>query len=319
MPSDYVAIRADNERKYGTDIGRIGPMLLANRYDDRTHFIIELLQNAEDAFAKRRGWEGRRAVEFELLEDSLRVSHFGKPFDEADVRGICGIAESTKELTDIGRFGIGFKSVYAFTDSPEVHSGDEHFAIESFVWPNAIPSSKTKSGETVFWLPMRPDDHSAVMEIGSGLQRLGARSLLFLREIEEISWSASDGLSGIYLRGEPESLGVNTRKVSVIGEDHAIDGVTEESWIVFSREVRTEEGATVGFVEVAFALEADQAAQAAIQAITVSPLVVFSPQFYQRTWVSWCRVPIVRLPAATTSRCRIPGTSTLSMRPQHCL
>jgi hypothetical protein len=24
---------------HGTDIGRVGPMLLADRYDDRTHFI----------------------------------------------------------------------------------------------------------------------------------------------------------------------------------------------------------------------------------------------------------------------------------------
>ena len=39
------------------------------------------------------------------------------------------------ELTAIGRFGIGFKSVYALTDSPEVYSGSEHFAIDSFVWP----------------------------------------------------------------------------------------------------------------------------------------------------------------------------------------
>jgi hypothetical protein len=39
MASDYNAIRADNERRYGTDIGRIGPMLLADGYDDRTHFI----------------------------------------------------------------------------------------------------------------------------------------------------------------------------------------------------------------------------------------------------------------------------------------
>ena len=49
MTCDYQAIRRDNERRYGTDIGRIGPMLLADRYDDRTHFIFELLQNAEDA------------------------------------------------------------------------------------------------------------------------------------------------------------------------------------------------------------------------------------------------------------------------------
>ena len=33
-------------------------MLLANRYADRTHFIFELLQNAEDALARRDNWEG---------------------------------------------------------------------------------------------------------------------------------------------------------------------------------------------------------------------------------------------------------------------
>src|SRR5213593_2564866 len=92
MASNYNAIRADNERRYGTDIGRIGPMLLADRYDDRTHFIFELLQNAEDALVGRTHWNGQRCVRFHLKNHELRVSHFGKPFDEADVRGICGIA-----------------------------------------------------------------------------------------------------------------------------------------------------------------------------------------------------------------------------------
>ena len=93
-------------------------MLLANRYGTRTHFIYELLQNAEDALARRVGWNGPRAVTFALSGTDLSVSHFGIPFTEADVRGICGIAEATKDLTDIGRFGIGFKSVYAFYGSP---------------------------------------------------------------------------------------------------------------------------------------------------------------------------------------------------------
>ena len=82
MAFDYQAIRADNRRRYGTDIGRIGPMLLADRYDDRTHFIFELLQNAEDALARRTGWQGSRSVKFRLTENALRISHFGEPFDE---------------------------------------------------------------------------------------------------------------------------------------------------------------------------------------------------------------------------------------------
>src|SRR5271166_2337157 len=105
MPSDYQAIRDDNRRKYGTDIGRIGPMLLSDRYDDRTHFIFELLQNAEDALARRSARPGSRSVQFDLTRNALLVSHFGHRFDEPDVRGICGIAESTKDLTAIGRFG----------------------------------------------------------------------------------------------------------------------------------------------------------------------------------------------------------------------
>ena len=138
MTSDYQAIRLENERRYGTDIDRIGSMLLANRYDDRTHFIFELLQNAEDALARRSGWMGSRSISFCLTKERLRVSHFGRPFDQADVRGICGIAESTKEdLTAIGRFGIGFKSVYALTNRPEIHSGAENFVIEKFVLPDA--------------------------------------------------------------------------------------------------------------------------------------------------------------------------------------
>ncbi len=278
MASDYAAVRADNERKYGTDIGRIGPMLLANRYDDQSHFIFELLQNAEDALARRDGWDGPRKVEFKLSAEALHVSHFGGPFTEADVRGICGIAESTKDLTSIGRFGIGFKSVYALTDWPEIHSGDEHFAIESFVWPRSIPAIDMRPGETVFRLPLRQNGSSAVTEIESGLRRLGPRTLLFLREIEEVSWSVAGGPSGLYLRDKPDSVGKNARRVAVIGEDHVTDGVTEENWLVFSREVCTANGVKVGHVELAFALEnSEGGGELSVRAVTDSPLVVFFP------------------------------------------
>jgi len=43
-------------------------MVLTDRYADRTHFISELLQNAEDALARRPQWSGSRAVEFMLSE-----------------------------------------------------------------------------------------------------------------------------------------------------------------------------------------------------------------------------------------------------------
>src|SRR4051812_25463290 len=112
MPSDYSGIRAENIRQYGEGVRHLA--FLGRLYADRTHFIFELLQNAEDAHAT--------LLSFDLYTDRLEVRHNGRPFTTDDVVGICGVDDSTKsdDLTAIGKFGIGFKSVYAYTRSPEV-------------------------------------------------------------------------------------------------------------------------------------------------------------------------------------------------------
>ena len=274
MVSNYPAIREENLTRYGTDIGRIGRMLLADRYDDRTHFIYELLQNAEDALAKRTDWEGQRSVRFYLLERELRFSHFGSPFDEADVRGICGIDESTKDITQIGRFGIGFKSVFAFTERPEIHSDAEDFAIENFVWPVAVPGVDRAADETIILMPLQKQAPADREEIEVGLQRLGPDVLLFLREIEEIEWEVEDGASGLYLR-QCDELNDHVRRVTVIGQADAKPDV-EETWLVFSRPVYTPEDGLVGQVEVAFLLKDGR-----VTPIPQSPLVAFFPTVVQ--------------------------------------
>ena len=159
MPSDYQRISEENGRKYGTDIGRIGPTLLGNRYADRTHFVFELLQNAEDALRRRGGAEGSGRVRFALANGAVRFSHFGLPFTPDDVRAVCGIIEGTKEddLIAIGRFGIGFKSVYAVTDLPQIHSGDEHFAVRDYVHPAAVAPIPLADGE--MWLVFSREVH----------------------------------------------------------------------------------------------------------------------------------------------------------------
>ena len=271
---DYDSLRIENERRYGTDIGRIGKMLLEDRYDKRTHFIFELLQNAEDALGRRKGWTGDRAVRFELTTDASRVSHFGEPFDPDDVVGICGIDQSTKGLTAIGRFGIGFKSVYAFTERPEVHSGDEAFAIESYVWPRAVPPIGHRPDETIFALPFRAQDTSAHTEIAEGLRELGPRTLLFLRHVEELAWTAADA-KGHYLRGQPEELGDGVRRVTILGEEEGRPNVAER-WLLFARKV-AHEGNPVGHVELAFRLVALDGESWQIQPVPAPTLVAFFP------------------------------------------
>ncbi len=200
MPADYDKIRAENITRYGTDTAVLD--LLGQLYSDRTHFIFELIQNAEDAGAKE--------LAFELFDDRLEVRHNGRPFTEADVRGICGVGNSAKsgDLTAIGTFGIGFKSVYAYTQTPSVHSPaehslaehslaehspderspGEHFRIENYVRPVAIAPGGSP-GETLFIFPFDRADlppAAAAAEISAALAGLELGTLLFLRNIERV-------------------------------------------------------------------------------------------------------------------------------------
>ena len=181
MPADYGKIRDENIARYGWDTAVLD--LLGQLYSERTHFIFELIQNAEDA--------GATELAFELFADRLEVRHDGRPFTEADVRGVCGVGQSGKsgDFTQIGQFGIGFKSVYAYTSSPHIHSGGEHFRIETYVRPYPAERLRGDTAGTVFVFPF---DHDAVpapvavREISAALNGIEPGTLLFLRHITRL-------------------------------------------------------------------------------------------------------------------------------------
>ena len=277
---NYKALSKENERKYGTDIDRICRMLLANRYSDRSQFIYELLQNAEDALKRRPLSWNKRTVRFELTRTQLTVSHFGEIFTEDDVRGICGIDESTKDITAIGRFGIGFKSVNAYTDNPAIHSGSNHFKIDRYVHPVEVAPIELATEETRIILPFRQDDDSAYEEILNSLKRLGMRTLLFLRQIEAIEWLASGAEEGAYSRAPRTQLGYGAERVTVsdgvLGE-HS-DSIQHENWIVFSEcMIHSDSGQVVGCTELAFLTEFDSDSPIRVIPATNTELVVYFP------------------------------------------
>lgn len=278
VASNYEAICKENRESYGTKGAQKSGRLAAGLYDDRTHFIFELLQNAEDALGKRADWHGSRKVAFTLNPTHLTLSHFGKPFDEADVRSVCDIAESTKNESSIGRFGLGFKSVYTVTDLPEIHSGDEDFAIENYVFPKRMARLARATDETQVILPLKPEDTNAVQDITAGFRHLGPGALLFLRHIDEINWNVEGGASGFYLRNSPETLGPNVQRVTVIGKEDDRAEV-DQNWLVFQRDVFSAAQQKVGRVEIAFSLVAvkDAPSSWAVQPLAKSPLVVFFP------------------------------------------
>ena len=276
MPSDYEAIRREKPENYVGLAEKVSEQLLSRQYADRTHFVFELLQNAEDALRQRGAGEVPRRVRFMLEKRAVRFSHFGLPFDEKDVRAVCDILVTTKdEITEIGHFGIGFKSVGAVTGRPEVHSGDEHFAIERYVLPTCVPALSVERGETVIVLPLRDGDTDAPDEIARQFERLGdQRTLLFLREMNEIEWSVEGGPSG-YCRREEIALSDVVRRVRLVSQVEGEDPLDEE-WLVFSREVRHDKR-SVGHVELAFGIETDDSGDDVIEATEDFALFAFFP------------------------------------------
>ena len=238
-------INEKNEEEYGTRVNVWAPMILANLYSDRTHFVYELLQNAEDACerAREKGQKGLFYVRFLLYPDRLEVRHNGIRFDQGDVTGICGIVEAEKDETtlQIGKFGIGFKSVYAYTISPEVHGGDPiclsctkcAFRIKDYVHPYAIRSRKDlKAEETLFVIRFDREEvkKAAHSEIESRLRNLGIRTLLFLNNLEEISYETAS-TSGRYLRRSEAVNGAKLVSLHYVAEQEK----RTEKWLVFEK------------------------------------------------------------------------------------
>lgn len=110
----------DDDDTIGVDpIDYIKTRISVNRTDDedRSKFIFrELVQNADDAKARR--------LIIRFQEDALYVSNDGRAFTSEDYESIKWILSGAKEYDkdSTGNFGSGFVTVYALTNTPEIHS-----------------------------------------------------------------------------------------------------------------------------------------------------------------------------------------------------
>jgi hypothetical protein len=267
VPADYDDIRAENVVRYGWDTAVLE--LLGQLYSERTHFVFELIQNAEDA--------GATELTFTLFADRLEVTHDGRDFTVADVRAICGVGLGTKadDLTQIGEFGIGFKAVYAYTDSPRIHSGAENFRIEKYVRPYPVEPLGQSPDQTIFVFRFdRPEvpAATAVPEISAALANIGVETLLFLRSIERIGLGGPAAKSRVLKRVSAPRTASGRRVALSSGRPH---GRGDEEWFVWERRLDA-----LGYpdqrVEIAF-MAGVGASSPALTGRETSPLVVFFP------------------------------------------
>ena len=195
--------------------------LLTVLYSDKVHFIYELLQNAEDVGASK--------VQFILSADRLEFEHNGNQlFEIEDVESITNIGSSTKvdDVTSIGKFGIGFKAVFAYTSTPEIESGPFHFRIHDMFVPDTDGLAPGSLGvkRTRFVFPFDNPDKSpekASEEIETKLRQLNENALLFLSKIRKIEYRLPNLTTGSLERREDVNDG-NRIEISVMRPENIV-------------------------------------------------------------------------------------------------
>lgn len=219
----------DAQIKNGFDLTTV----LVGLYSDVSHFVYEILQNAEDAKATE--------IMFDLQKDTLIIKHNGTPFSETDIDAITGISniqnDKKQDLEKIGKFGIGFKSVYAVTDSPRIQSGKYDFQIISFVLPDNF-SDKNSYSDTIISLNFNHKKRKAseVFEIiRAKFETFEYYNLLFLSNLKSITLKWDSKLV-VYDKNEKKVKGSDIAFTSIIS-------VNKERYqhLVFKKDVESQE------------------------------------------------------------------------------
>lgn len=177
---------------------------VVEKYSDQAHFIYELLQNANDAKAT--------TSTFALTDEGLYFKHNGtvhfsvsnpdtEDIDKENntlghINSITSIANSNKTESSIGKFGVGFKAVFQYTETPHIYDPTFQFKIDRFIIPVKLEKDldDRQQNETVFYFPFNKTEmpveraHSDILE---KLKKL-VFPTLFLSTLKEIKWKTAN-------------------------------------------------------------------------------------------------------------------------------
>lgn len=129
--------------------GRGLQRLSSELYTKDTHFVLELIQNADDN-SYPSNESTIPSLVFVLDNKVITVLNNEVGFSEKNIRAICDVGKSTKGAHRsgyIGQKGIGFKSVFRVSETPEIHSNGFHIKFDAsadpigFILPNWLEGS----------------------------------------------------------------------------------------------------------------------------------------------------------------------------------
>eukprot|EP01012_Entosiphon_sulcatum_P018372 TRINITY_DN23117_c0_g1_i1.p1 TRINITY_DN23117_c0_g1~~TRINITY_DN23117_c0_g1_i1.p1 ORF type:complete len:2428 (+),score=322.55 TRINITY_DN23117_c0_g1_i1:1168-8451(+) len=195
-------------------LGRALQTVSNELYSSDTHFVLELIQNADDNTYPPGILP---SLAFVLNGNDVVSLNNEIGFSAANINALCDVNNSTKKrkLGYIGQKGIGFKSVFRVSDRPEIHSAGYHIRFDRNSgpvglicphWVEAVPEVPLlnvhelhrAAWNTRIHLPLNSD--AALRQISAQLEEVKPHLLLFLHKLRCIAMQDPAGQAAIMLR-----------------------------------------------------------------------------------------------------------------------
>ncbi|WP_122666720.1 sacsin N-terminal ATP-binding-like domain-containing protein [Pseudomonas viridiflava] len=204
--------------------------------EDRLQGLAELIQNADDL--------GATSAEFVVDVNGARLMfrHNGAGLTLHDVWALAipWLSLKLDDPNQLGRFGIGLKTLHALSDILEVHQGyfrvryqanDLSVAKSDVTWPDEEPTDAM----TTFVIPLEADVSTAAI-VTQWLKHWSDAGLVFLSSLNTVTLRGATGdvLARLHMdRTAPETVkstgGEMTRRIAKASDSR--------EWVIYSRSV----------------------------------------------------------------------------------
>ncbi len=232
---------------------------VVDKYSDQAHFIYELLQNADDVKATTATFRLEKSGLYFTHDGSVRFTVSNPQNEEADtkngtlghINAITSIANSNKTEASIGKFGVGFKAVFQYTQTPHIYDPEIRFKIERFIVPHMLDADLDwrQFSETVFFFPFDHKKKQPQESHDEILEKLKALEfpVLFLSSLKSVSFEA-EKITGEYTKEVTRKIEQGDITVQWITMALVVNGGrTAQHLLVFTRNSGSGHPCSIGY------------------------------------------------------------------------